>query len=147
MLETVFNYVLPIVSFIMAAFFFIKFWKFRDILDDGTIRLIRQVKTMWGSNLGDRGNRSQSTARDYDSGSKKIGAKIKSMVPFGLFDEMTDEEVHAQIMNEDTVKFFLKIKDLVGGEWNLPGMPQINLPKARPRGGGRGDVVPEMKRE
>ena len=63
------------------------------------------------------------------------------MVPFGLLDELTDAEVHAYIMNEDTVKFFIKVRQLVGGEWKLPGMPK--LPGSKPRRRDQ-DEVPSM---
>lgn len=140
MLEFALNYVLPILSFAMAAFFFIKFYKFKDVLDDGTITLIRQVKSWWGTSQGLKSAASRSNSKDYKSATGKVGNKIKDMIPFGLLDELTPEEVHAYIMNEDTVKFAIKVKELFGGEWKLPGMPQ--LPG---QGGGGPDKREEMK--
>jgi len=139
MLEFLFNYVLPVISFGMAIFFFIRFWKFRDVLDDETIRLIRQAKTMFGTDLGARGNKSQADTKNYNSAKGKVGSKIKGLMPFGLLDELNDQEVHSYIMHEDTIKVALKLKELFGGEWKLPGMPKL------PGKGGGGDRREEMK--
>ena len=124
----IFEYVLPIISFGMAIMLFVKFWSARNLLDRDTIRMVKQVKTWWGESQGVKSGVSRANKADYSKGSQKVGAKIKAMVPFGLLDDLTDTEVHAYIMNEDTVKFFIKVRQLVGGEWRLPGMPDI--PKA-----------------
>ena len=118
---------MPIISFIMGIYLFYKFWVMRNLVDKETIRLIKQVKTWWGSSQVNQRWDKRDKTEVYKSGKKKVGKKIKTMVPFGLLDELTDAEVHAYIMNEDTVKFFIKLRQLIGGDFKLPGMPDLTL--------------------
>ena len=139
MLDFIFQYVMPIISFGMAIMLFIKFWSARNLLDKDTIKMVKQVKTWWGGSQNEVRWKSTNQKKDYDSGSKKVGARIKAMVPFGLLEELSDAEVHAYIMNEDTVKFFIKVRQLVGGEWKLPGMPKLPGTRRKDQ-----DEVPSM---
>ena len=143
MLMFLFEYILPLISFAMAIILFVKFWSARNLLDKETIRMVKQVKSWWGGSQNEVRWKGANQKKDYDSGSKKVGARIKAMVPFGLLEELSDAEVHAYIMNEDTVKFFIKVRQLVGGEWKLPGMPQ--LPGSKPRRRDQ-DEVPSMSK-
>ena len=97
----------------------------RNLVDKDTVRLIKQVKTWWGKSQNTERWTAEGTKKNYKAGSMKVGKRIKSMVPFGLLDELTDDEVHAYIMNEDTINFFIKVRQLLGGEFKLPGMPSL----------------------
>jgi len=136
MFSFLFDYVLPIISFAMAIFFFIKFYKFKDVLDDGTITLIRQVKSWWGTSQGLKSADKRKSTKAYNSGKAKVGAKIKGLIPFGILNELTDDEVHDYLMHEDTVNFFIKFKQLTGGEITFP---DLKLPKLPGQGGGGPD--------
>ena len=116
---------MPIISFIMGVYLFIKFYSMRNLVDNETVRLIKQVKSWWGKSQINKRWDSESNKKNYKAGSMKVGKRIKEMVPFGLLDELTDDEVHAYIMNEDTINFFIKLRQLVGGEFKLPGMPDF----------------------
>lgn len=124
---------MPIISFAMAIALFLKFWPVRDLLDKDTIRLIRIVKTTWGKNLSEVKYERRDKGKAYKSGQAKFMEGIKGMVP-GVFqpvlEEFTPEEMQEYIFNEDTVKFFIKVKDLVGG-FELPKLP----------GGGEGYTI------
>jgi len=125
MLDIVFNYLMPIVSFAMAIMLFIKFWPVRDLLDKDTIRLIRIVKTTWGKNLSEVKYERRDKGKSYKSGQTKFMEGIKGMVPEifqPVLEDFTPEEMQEYIFNEDTVKFFIKVKDLVGG-FELPKLP------------------------
>jgi hypothetical protein len=141
MLMFVFEYVLPLISFAMAIMLFVKFWSARNLLDKETIRMVKQVKTWWGRDQGVKSGASRANKKDYDSATKKVGSRIKEMIPFGLLNELNDAEVHAYIMHEDTVKFAIKLKELFGGDWKLPGMPQLPGTRRKDQ-----DEVPSMSK-
>ena len=142
----IFEYVLPIISFGMAIMLFVKFWSARNLLDKDTIRMVKQVKTWWGTSQGVKSGESRANKKDYDSGKKKVGAWLKSKT-FGMLDEMTDAEVHAYILHEDTLKFVIKLKELGidltqafrEGGLKLPGMPKLPGTRRRDQ-----DEVPSM---
>lgn len=143
MLTFIFEYVLPIISFGMAIMLFVKFWPMRDAPVKDMIKMFKQVNSWWGKSQGIKSGESRANTKDYKAATVKVGARIKAMMPFGLLDELTDDEVHAYIMHEDTIKVALKLKELFGGEWKLPGMPQ--LPGSKPRRRYQ-DAVPSMSK-
>ena len=121
MIEFIFDRLLPIIGFILSITLFIVFWPARSLLDKETIRLVKQVKSMWGQNFGTKSGEVRASSAQYKSATTKIGKHIKGMVPFGLLDDLNDEEVHSYIMHPDTINFFIKLRDLTGGEWKLAG--------------------------
>jgi len=127
-LEIIFLYVMPIISFAMGVYLFVRFYSMKDLVDKDTVRLIKQIKTWWGSSQATERWKGVNQKKAYKSGSQKVGKRIKTLVPFGILDELTEEEVHAYIMNEDTINFFIKLRSLIGGDFKLPGMPDIKLP-------------------
>lgn len=141
MLMFLFEYVLPLISFAMAIMLFIKFWSARNLLDKDTIKMVKQVKSWWGGSQNEVRWKKSGDKKAYVSATKKVGGKIKSLMPFGLLDELDDAEVHAYIMHEDTIKVAIKLKELFGGEWKLPGMPKLLRPEPRRRDQ---DDVPSM---
>jgi hypothetical protein len=138
--DFIFTRLIPIVGLAFTIFMVYKFYPAKDLLDKETIRMVKQFKTAWGVNMGVASGKSRRDSANYQSATTKIGKHIKGMVPFGLLDELNDAEVHAYIMHPDTISFFIKLRELTGGEWKLPGMPQ--LPGSR-----KGPGVPEMRRE
>lgn len=131
--ELLFNRIMPIISFVIGIYLFIKFWQMRSLVDKQTIRLIKQVKSMWGENFGLQSGKSRSTAKDYKSGRIKVSNWIKSKAPLGILDELTPEEVQAYILNEDTINFLLKAKELLGGV-ELPSLPGRDRDRNQRRG-------------
>ena len=136
MIEIIFDYIIPIISFAMGIFVLIRV---RQLIDRDTLRLIKQIKSWWGNEQADRRWTKEHKSKAYESGKKKIGAKIKAMVPFGLLDELTDDEVHEYLLNPDTIQFLEKAKGLLGG------IPNLEIPQLQQQ--SRQSTVPEMRRD
>ena len=136
------------VSLVLGFYLFWKFYKLRDLMDEGTVKLFRQVKSWWGTNQVTERWDKRDKSKAYASGREKIGERIKAMVPLGLLDDLTPEEVHEYVLNPETLKFFQGVGQLFGG-LKLPQLPDhVSLP-----GGGGGaqrrssSEVPVMRRD
>ena len=124
------------VSLALGIYIFYKWWNKREgkDLDLETTRLIKQSKTMWGENLTTNRLEKLEKSKNLASAKKKIGKYIKSKT-LGVFDELTDSEVHDYILNEDTMKTLSAGKKLFGGLFDnlLEGFNLSDLFKRDPK--------------
>ena len=115
-------------SIILGFYIFYKFFKVRDILDQGTVNIFRQVKSWWGTEqIGKRWEK-RDKSEAYQSGKAKFMSNIKEMVPwpFSLaIEDFTPDEMEEYLMNQDTLNLIAKAREVLGGAKmpQLPGMP------------------------
>ena len=125
LIDVLFNRVFPLIS--MAFTIGLALWLFRnrDIMGPGTMNLIRQVKSWWGTDqVNKRWDKRDKTA-SYKSGQVKVSEKLKAIAPLCILDDLTPEEIHEYLLNEDTINFLMKAKAFLGDlDIKIPGVPK-----------------------
>lgn len=106
--------VMGFISFFMGIFLFIKFFKISRIIDDKALKMVKQLKTMFGEQLVDMRIRGKDLNKIQKQNRMLIGKQIKSKT-FGILDDIKDENVVASVLDKDLMNGMLWLYQKIGG--------------------------------
>jgi len=110
--------IMGIVSFLMGIFLFIKFYAISKVIDKRALAMVKQLKTMFGSELVNKRIQGKDLLKIQRKNRAIIGKTLKKKIPFVL-DDIPDKDVVASFLDRDLMAgtFFLLEKVGGGVDW------------------------------
>lgn len=113
-LYTIFKEIATWISLIMGFYLFYKFYAIGKVIDKRALAMVRQLKTMFGSELVNKRVTGKDLLKTQRKNRALIGKQIKAKT-FGLLEDVPDNDVVASVLDRDLMSGLFWLAEKTGG--------------------------------